>query len=119
MAAKTAGVKHFIYLSVAQPAPAMRAYVEIRAEGERLVRATGMRATFIRPWYVLGPGHRWPYLILPLYWLWMVSPNSRDTARRLYPVTLRQVIRALVEAVDAPPDGTRVIEAPEMRRADF
>jgi uncharacterized protein YbjT (DUF2867 family) len=116
-AAHAAGVQHFVYLSVAQPAPVMRDYVAVRAEGERLVRETGMNATFVRPWYVLGPGHRWPYLILPLYWLWGLSPKSRDTARRLYPVPLRSVIRAIADAVDAPPRGVRVIEAPELRRA--
>jgi uncharacterized protein YbjT (DUF2867 family) len=116
-AARDAGVRHFVYLSVAQPAPVMRDYIAVRAEGERLIRETGMAATFVRPWYVLGPGHRWPYLILPLYWLWALSPRSRDTAWRLYPVKLRSVIRAIADAVDAPPSGVRVIEAPEMRRA--
>lgn len=116
-AARDAGVRHFIYLSVAQPAPVMRDYVDVRAEGERLIRESGMAATFVRPWYVLGPGHRWPYLILPLYWLWGLNPKSRDTARRLYPVTLRSVVRAIADAVDAVPDGTRIIEAPELRRA--
>ena len=116
-AARGAGVRHFVYLSVAQPAPVMRDYVAVRAEGERLVRETGMAATFVRPWYVLGPGHRWPYLILPLYWLWGLNPKSRDTARRLYPVKLRKVIETIADAVDAPPDGVRIIEAPEMRRA--
>ncbi|HKS25040.1 MAG TPA: NAD(P)H-binding protein [Thermoanaerobaculia bacterium] len=114
-AARNAGVRHFVYLSVAQPAPVMRDYVAVRAEGERLVRETGIAATFVRPWYVLGPGHRWPYLILPLYWLWGLSPKSRDTARRLYPVKLHSVIDAIAGAVGAPPDGVRVIEAPELR----
>jgi len=94
-AAQAAGVKHFIYLSVAQPAPIMQTYVDVRAEGERLAASSGMRATFVRPWYVLGPGHRWPYAILPLYWLWMLAPRSRDTGRRLYPVKLRNVLRVL------------------------
>ena len=114
-AARAAGIEHFIYLSVAQPAPIMQAYVGVREEGERLTRAAGLRATFVRPWYVLGPGHRWPYAILPLYWLWMLSPKSRDTARRLYPVKLKQVLRTLAEAVDAPPEDVRVVEAEEMR----
>jgi uncharacterized protein YbjT (DUF2867 family) len=113
-AAQAAGVKHFIYLSVAQPAPIMQAYVDVRAEGERLAAASGMRTTFVRPWYVLGPGHRWPYAILPLYWLWMLAPNSRDTARRLYPVKLRNVLRVLADAVDRVPEATRVVEAPEI-----
>jgi uncharacterized protein YbjT (DUF2867 family) len=91
----------------------MQAYVAVRARGEELVREAGLPATFVRPWYVLGPGHRWPYLILPFYWLWMLA--SPDTARRLYPVKLRQVVRAILDAVEHPPSGVRVIEAPEMR----
>ena len=116
-AAHAAGIAHFIYLSVAQPAPVMQAYVAVRAEGERLVRETGLPATFVRPWYVLGPGHRWPYLILPLYWLWGLSPTSRDTARRLHPVRLDSVVVAIADAVAHPPQSVRIIEAPEMRRA--
>ena len=110
-------IRHFVYLSVAMPAPAMKAYVEVRAEGERLVRDTGLSATFIRPWYVLGPGHRWPYAILPAYWIW--SLFDRDTSARLYPVKLAQLVRAMVDAIEHPPGGVRVIEAPEMRGAQF
>ena len=116
-AAKAAGVAHFIYLSVAQPAPVMQAYVAVRAEGEAMLRASGMRATFVRPWYVLGPGHRWVYAILPFYWLMMLAPKSRQTARRLYPVKLANVVRAIVDAVDRPPESVRLIEADELRRA--
>src|SRR5688572_15437636 len=107
-------IRHFLYLSVAMPAPAMRAYVEVRAEGERLVRDSGLAATFIRPWYVLGPGHRWPYALLPMYWIWGAFPSQRDTARRLYPVKLADVVRALADAVERPPDGVRIVEAPEI-----
>ena len=62
-AAVEAGVRHFVYLSVARPAPIMHEYQAARAEGECLVRESGMRATFVRPWYVLGPGRRWPYAL--------------------------------------------------------
>src|ERR1017187_9015414 len=37
-AAVGAGVRHFVYLSVAQPAPVMRAYIAVRAEGEAMIR---------------------------------------------------------------------------------
>jgi uncharacterized protein YbjT (DUF2867 family) len=114
-AAASGSIRHFIYLSVAQPAPVMREYVAVRAEGEAILRATGIPSTFVRPWYVLGPGHRWPYLVLPLYWLASLVPSSRDTARRLYPVKLGRLLRAIVDAVDAPPVATRVIEADELR----
>ncbi|MCK7492785.1 MAG: NAD(P)H-binding protein [Comamonadaceae bacterium] len=53
-AAQYAGVGHFLYLSVAQPAPVMQAYVAARAQGEALIRAGGIAATFLRPWYVLA-----------------------------------------------------------------
>src|SRR5262245_26116824 len=33
-AARSAGVRHFIYLSVAQPAPMMKAFLAVRSEGE-------------------------------------------------------------------------------------
>jgi uncharacterized protein YbjT (DUF2867 family) len=114
-AAKGSSITHFVYLSVAHPAPAMKAYVAVREEGERLLRESGIPSTFVRPWYVLGPGHWWPYAILPLYWLWRAFPSQRDTARRLYPVKLAQVVRALADAVENPPMGIRAIEGPEMR----
>lgn len=66
-AARFGRVKHPIYVSVAQPAPVMKAYIAVRQEGERLIRESGLSAKILRPWYVLGPGHRWPYALMPLY----------------------------------------------------
>lgn len=82
-AAQRANVRHFIYVSVAQPAPMMKAFLAVRAEGEAMIRASGIPATFLRPWYVLGPGHRWPYFLLPFYWVCERLPASREGARRL------------------------------------
>ncbi len=115
-AAAGAGVENFVYLSVAQPAPAiMRAYAAVRAEGEAIVRATGMNATFLRPWYVLGRGHRWPYLLVPLYWFFERLPATREGARRIGLVTLPQMVAALVSAVETPPRGVGILEVPEIR----
>ncbi|PYQ29040.1 MAG: epimerase [Acidobacteria bacterium] len=114
-AVEASTIRHFIYLSVAHPAPAMKAYVAVREEGERLVRNTAIPATFVRPWYVLGPGHWWPYAVLPMYWIWGAFPSQRETARRLYPVKLAQVVSAIVDAVERPPADVRVIEAPELQ----
>src|SRR5215813_2578146 len=44
-AALSAGVSHFIYVSVAQPAPLMKAYQQARAEAEELIRGAGFNAT--------------------------------------------------------------------------
>ena len=114
-AAMRAHVSHFIYLSVAHPAPVMRAYIAVRQEGEALVRATGIPATILRPWYVLGPGHRWPILLKPVYALFEILPATRDTARRLGLVTLDEMVAALAHAVEHPPERLRICGAPEIR----
>jgi uncharacterized protein YbjT (DUF2867 family) len=114
-AALMAGVRHLIYLSVAHPAPVMQAYIAVREEGEELVRRSGLAATLVRPWYVLGPGHRWPYLLLPLYWLLERIPSTRAGALRLGLVTREQMVATLVRAVEQVPTGVRVVEVPEIR----
>ena len=116
-AAHAAGVAHFVYLSVAQPAPAMKSYVAARAEVEAFIRATGMNATFLRPWYVLGPGHRWPALLQPGYWLAERLPATRETALRLGLVTLSQMVTAIVSAIENPAREIRIVPVPEIRAA--
>ncbi len=116
-AAVQGGIRHIVYVSVAQPAPLMRDYIAARSEGEALLRASGIPATIVRPWYVLGPGHRWPYLLVPFYALAEAIPATRESARRLGLVTLEQMVATLADAVEAPPDGIRTIEVPEIRAA--
>jgi uncharacterized protein YbjT (DUF2867 family) len=115
-AARAAGVRHLVYVSVAHPAPVMRAYIAVRQEGERLIRASGLAATILRPWYVLGPGHRWPYLLLPIYAVLGRLPSTRASARRLGLVTREQMLRALVRATEEPPAGVREIDVPQIRQ---
>lgn len=114
-AASESGIKHFIYVSVAQPAPVMKAYQAARAEGEKLIRASGMNATIIRPWYVLGPGHRWAYALKPVYWLFEQLPGTRDTARRLGLVTLEEMAAALAHSVESPAEGIRILDVSSIR----
>jgi len=114
-AAVDAGVGHFIYLSVAQPAPMMQAFIAVRAEGEALVRASGMKATFVRPWYVLGPGHRWAYALLPFYWIAELLPGTRESARRLGLINISQMLNALVWSVENVPDDVRILDVPKIR----
>lgn len=116
-AAKLNRIQHFIYLSVAQPAPLMKAYVEVRQQGEAMIRSAGLNATMLRPWYVLGPGHRWPMILLPIYWLCERLPGTRESALRLGMVTLNQMLGALVEAVETPVSGLRMLEVPSIRSA--
>jgi uncharacterized protein YbjT (DUF2867 family) len=116
-AARGAGVSHFVYLSVAQPAPVMKAYIEARSAGEALLPASGMNATILRPWYVLGPRRRWPLVLLPMYWLFEFLPPTREAARRLGLVSLEQMVAALRGAVENPPEGVRVVEVPGIRES--
>lgn len=120
-AALERGVQHFVYLSVAQPAPVMRAYVDVRAECEAAIARSGLRATFVRPWYVIGPGHRWPLVLVPMYALLDRWPSTRASAERLGLVKLADVVRTLVDALERPPvrEGeVRVVEAAGIRAGD-
>ena len=110
-AARDAGARRIVYVSVAQPAPVMRAYVDVRRRVELLLRQSGVAHTVLRPWYVLGPGHRWPYLLLPMYWILGAIPKTRDGARRLKLVTLSQMTAALVRAVEESSGSPVIVEA--------
>jgi uncharacterized protein YbjT (DUF2867 family) len=113
--AVSAGVRHFVYVSVAHPAPIMREYIAARSEAERAISQAGLNATILRPWYVLGPGRRWPLALRPLYALLEAIPATREGARRLRLVTAEQMIAAMVHAIEHPPNGIRVLEVPEIR----
>jgi uncharacterized protein YbjT (DUF2867 family) len=117
IAATTAGVPHLVYVSVAHPAPMMHDYIAVRSQGEEMIRAAGLNATILRPWYVVGPGHRWPVVLLPAYWLLERLPTTRQAAQRLGLVSLPQMVAALVNAVENQAPGVRIMEVPEIRRA--
>jgi uncharacterized protein YbjT (DUF2867 family) len=115
-AAKAASIRHFVYVSVAHPAPVMKAYIAVREECEATVTASGLRATILRPWYVLGPGHWWPIALLPLYSLAEHVPSLGEGARRLRPVVLSDIVRTLVWSVENPLlSGVRVLDVEGIR----
>ena len=106
---------HFVYVSVAQPAPVMQAFIRARQAAEQLIAQSQLDATILRPWYVLGPGHRWPLLLLPLYWLFERLPNTASSARRLGLVTLAQMLNALAYAVEQAAPGHTIYDVPRIR----
>lgn len=116
-AARRGGVGHLVYLSVAQPAPVMQAYIAVRQAGEARIRESGIPASLLRPWYVLGPGHRWPLFLVPFYAICERFPATREPARRLGLVTLAQMVAALVNCVEEGPQGVRILGVPEIRAA--
>lgn len=113
-AAMSAGIKHFIYVSVAHPAPIMKDYIQIRKECEQMIIESGLNATILRPWYVLGPGHRWPYALIPFYKIFENIPSTHDTAKRLGLVTIKQMINALLWCTENPSEKVRIIDAEEI-----
>ncbi len=115
-AARAASVPHFVYLSVAHPAPIMKDYIAVRSECEGRLRASGLAATVLRPWYVLGPGHWWPYMLIPLYRLGEAFGPTREGALRLGLVTHAQMVAALVWAVENPARDWRVLDVPAIRQ---
>jgi uncharacterized protein YbjT (DUF2867 family) len=112
-----AGTRHFVYLSVAHPAPVMKGFIDVRMQCERLLQESGMNATVVRPWYVLGPGHWWPCLLLPVYIIAEWIPPTRESAQRLGLVSLGQMVRALVWAVENPAEGMRVLGVQDIKSA--
>jgi len=114
-AAHDAAIQHFVYLSVAHPAPVMKDFIAVRSAGEKMIRESGINATFVRPWYVLGPGHWWPYAILPVYWILEKLPTTKESAERLGLVTIDQILNALVWSVENPPNGVQIVDVPRIR----
>jgi uncharacterized protein YbjT (DUF2867 family) len=115
-AAKARDVDHFVYVSVAQPAPVMKAYQTSRAIAEGHLAHSELTHTILRPWYVLGPGHRWPYVLKPFYWLAEHRASTRASALRLGLVTIDQMVATLALVVAAPPKSSRIVTVPEIRR---
>jgi uncharacterized protein YbjT (DUF2867 family) len=116
VAALVTRASHFVYVSVAHPAPIMKAYIEVRKEGEAIIRSAGLNASILRPWYVLGPSHRWPLGLLPIYRLFDWLPSTREASQRLGLVTIEEMTAALLWAIEHPAIGIRVLGVPEIRR---
>jgi uncharacterized protein YbjT (DUF2867 family) len=95
----------------------MRAYIEVRQEGEALIAASGLNATVLRPWYVIGPGHWWPVVLVPVYAFLQRVPSTAGAAKRLGLVTRSQMVDALVSAVEQPATGVRILDVPAIRSA--
>jgi len=93
----------------------MQAYIDVRVRVEQLLRESQLPHTILRPWYVLGPGHRWPYFLIPIYTLLRALPSTRDGARRLGLVTIRQMIAALVAAAEDDDPTSEVLDVEAIR----
>lgn len=116
--AAKAGVSKFIYVSVAMaPSKIMQAYQQVRKEGEEYCLNKKLQCTFIRPWYVLGPGHWWPILLYPFYGLAEIIPSWRKQARAKALVIISQMLRTLMTAIEDDPVWLRIYEIKDIRKS--
>lgn len=116
-ACKEAGIPLYVYLSVPLDIPVMKAYVAVRAEVEALITSLGLTATIIRPFYVLGPGRRWPYLVMPFLWIGRFIPGLSRLANTMVFNTREQVVQTIVGAIENPPTVSDVWDARRIARS--
>lgn len=118
-AAVHARAKHFVYMSVAQyPTKVMGDYQQARSQGEQAIIASGIPYTFIRPWYVVGPGHYWPLLFNPVFKLLEIIPKTSVQAKSLALVSIKQMLRTLKNVILNMADRPNtIIEIKDIKRA--
>ena len=115
--ARNLQAKKFIYLSVAmEPGPIMKDFQEAKRKGEEYIKALHLPYVFIRPWYVLGPGRWWPYLLFPLFKLLQIIPATAKKAKALGFVSIQQMILSLKFIVSHPDDAPEIVEIDEIKR---
>ncbi|OLE46442.1 MAG: hypothetical protein AUG46_09660 [Acidobacteria bacterium 13_1_20CM_3_58_11] len=76
-----------------------------------MIRTSGLHATILRPWYVLGQDSTGR---ISFYWMARQIPASRAEAIRLGLLTLTKMISALAASVALPADGIRIVEVSEI-----
>jgi hypothetical protein len=54
---------------------------------------------------------------VPVYAILRLIPSTAQGARRLGLVTRKQMISALVDAVEHPPNGVRIVDVPAIRKS--
>ena len=95
----------------------MAEYQAVRKEGEEYCKSKYIKYTFIRPSYVLGRGHYWPVLLLPLYGIAEIIASLQKRAGSMAFVTIRQMLHTLITAVEADPLPLRIIEIRNIRKS--
>ncbi len=118
--AKLKEAKKFIFLSVAmEPSGIMLDFQQSKRMGEDYIRLQNLSSVFVRPWYVLGPGHRWPYLLIPLYFLLEKIPATARKAKAFGLVTIQQMTTSLLSILNQVDQAPEVIEVGDIIRNDF
>ena len=110
-------IRHFIYLSVAQPAPVMRAYASGSPPLRGIPAGKRLECHDRAPLVRARTGSSLAVRLTPAVLAGGAFSRTREFALRLGFVTIRQMIEVLAAAVDNPPPaGLRIIEVPEIRQ---
>lgn len=110
--AQAAGVRRFIYLSaLGAKADSASRYLTTKFAAEQAVRESGLDWTIFRPSVIHGPkgefvnmvadfalGRAMPYVFMPYFGVGLTG----HTSKKLQPVDVRDVARAVADAVDRP-----------------
>lgn len=116
-AAVFAKVSHFVYVSVSMsPSRIMKDYQQVRKEGEAYCISKNLNCSFIRPWYVLGPGHWWPLILLPFYGIAELVPSWRKSARVMALVSIGQMLQTLIKVIESNPERLRLLEVQDIKQ---
>jgi len=93
----------------------MHDYQVCRPKREKVITKS-LKASIIRPCYIIGPGHYWPLLFLPLFKLLEIIPGTSSKAKTLRLVFLSQMLNTSAYAVEHPPERVSVFEIEEISR---
>ncbi|MFQ5679235.1 MAG: complex I NDUFA9 subunit family protein [Gemmatimonadota bacterium] len=105
-----AGVRRFIYVSVAGARPDGSVFFRTKWEGEGEVVRSGLEYLIFRPSIVYGPGDKFTSALAILLKRLPVFPVLGVGSMRLQPVAVEDVTDALVQAVERPDMGDAVYE---------
>lgn len=115
--AKQNNIKKIVYLSVATyPTKIMKDFQLAKAKGEALLIESKIPGVVVRPWYVIGPGHWWPLLLKPFYWLARFSGKYREAAKKLDTVTIGQMLNTLTHAISLETGIIRYFEVEDIKK---
>jgi len=96
----------------------MADYQQARRQGEEMLTASGLASTFVRPWYVVGPGHYWPLLFYPFFKLLEIIPSTSAAAKALAVVPLKKMLLVLKQVILAPPPATiDIVDVQDIKQA--
>jgi hypothetical protein len=116
-AARQGGIRHFVYLSVAHPAPRMKAFQAVRAEVSRwFLNPAFPQLSFGRGMCSDRDGS-WPVILKPFYAMARALPPIRDGEIRFTLVTLEQITQTLAWAVENRPKHLQVFELSQIKLA--